>query len=475
MSLKDLNVYEKIIHFLKEGYHKIPVWILNLLAPLFWAIPADKRFGKTFIDTWNMLEKEEYHTKKEFDNLVDVKFVQLVRNCYENIPYYRRIMQELNIKPDDIQGICDLIKFPLLDKDIMQREGMNLVNRNINPKDLIVKHTSGSTGKPKALYFDKSTALREWANVLHLWKRVGYEWGSSRLVLRDIHFQAIDRGVPYQWDAMRRELCVDIHNMSDKNCEIYCRQIEKYKPEYIYGYPSALFQLCEYVGRRKLNHQFKAALLVSETVSDVIRNYIEKTLNVCVYTFYGHTERAVIAGECEKYTHYHIEPTYGYVEIIDENGNVIEDNREGEIVATGFTNMAMPLIRYRTGDLGQWDINTECSCGRYHKILKCVSGRTVDFFFDYEGKKVNATAIRYKLVSLYHVLEFQFVQKETGKVELHIIPDINFSIDDENKLVNLLKEDTVNKIDFKVIKCKELQRESNGKKRLVIQNVNKEV
>ena len=153
-------------------------------------------------------------------------------------------------------------------------------------------------------------------------------------------------------------------------------------------------------------------MTISETVTDSIRVYIEKTLNTRVYSFYGHTERAAIAGECEKHTHYHVEPTYGYIEIIDENGNVIEDDRPGEIVTTGFTNEVMPLIRYKTGDIGQWDLETSCECGRYYKMLKRVYGRTADFLYDYKKQKINFTAIREQLIYDFHVLEFQFIQTE---------------------------------------------------------------
>lgn len=470
ISVKGLN--ENLINFAKSIYNKIPVGLLNFFAPIFWAIPARIRYGNTFVNTWDMLEKEEFHTREEFDELVDRNFMQIIQICYEKVPYYREMMDKLSLTPDSFRGgVKNIEKLPFLNKDIILEQGLNLVNCDIKRKDMVIKHTSGSTGYPKTLYFDKGTALREWANVLHLWKRVGYEWGSSRLVMCDFHFRAIDKGQHYQWDAMRRDLLVDIHDMTDQNCEIYCRQVEKHKPEFIYGYASAVFQLCEYINKRKLNHQFKAALLISETISDAIREYIQKVLNVRVYSFYGSSERAAIAGECERYTHYHVEPTYGYVEIIDENGEVIEDDRPGEIVVTGFTNTVMPLLRYRIGDVGQWDTETKCDCGRYHKILKYVNGRTSDFLYDRDGVKKGITAIRTSDITEHHVLEYQFVQNEIGKVQLHIIADTAFSQQDEEKLLNLLKEDTAQKINFKIVKCEQLQRESNGKKRQVIQKI----
>ncbi len=97
------------------------------------------------------------------------------------------------------------------------------------------------------------------------------------------------------------------------------------------------------------------------------KEYVEKIFNTKVFSFYGHSERLVIAGECEYSTEYHVEPLYGYCEIIDEQGAA---SQFGEIVATGFLNNDMPLIRYKTGDMASWSQTPTCKCGRCYKDLK---------------------------------------------------------------------------------------------------------
>ncbi len=464
------GIADKLIKNLKHIYNKIPIPILNSIGRLFWLIPPRIRFGHTFIETWEMLERHEFHTKEEFDELVNENFISLVKTC-STIPHYKDVMEKNRIDPNEITGIEDLKKFPIIDKEIIRKEQKNLISMQVEKENIVIKHTSGSTGLPLDIYFDNATTMREWANVLHLWKRVGYKWESSRLVLRDVRFKALEKGVPYQWDSLRRELSINVHNMSDSNCFIYCKQIERRKPEFIYGYPSVVFQLCEYIELHPIQHHFKAALLISETVTDTIRTYIEKVLNLRVYSFYGQTERVAIAGECEEYSHYHVEPTYGYVEIIDENGELIEDDRVGELVVTGFTNKIMPFIRYRTGDLGCWDTQTKCKCGRYHKVIKYINGRTADYLLDKHGGKISINAFRTNSIGLYNILEYQFEQNELGIVVLKLITNSKYSIYDEQELLKLLSEDADFNIEFKLQKCSAIPCGANGKTRQVIQNI----
>lgn len=462
---------ERIINFAKEVYSKIPLPVLNLAAPLFWKIPGSIRYGSTFIETWNMLEKEEFHTEEEFNSLINDRFIELIKYCYKNVPYYHDMMDTNRINPNEINGIEEIELFPFLDKIIIKEQGSKMLSTSVNLDSCTIKHTSGSTGTPLEIFFDKGTALREWANVMHLWKRIGYRWDSSRLVLRDVHFRALDKGVPYQWDAMRKELSIDIRDMSSHACSLYCKQIDKVKPEYVFGYPSAVVQLCEYIDSNPIRHHFSGVILISETVYDSVREYISRVLNTKVYSYYGQTERIVLAGECENYTHYHIEPTYGYAEIIDEMGQVIKDDRPGELVVTGFTNRVMPFVRYRTGDIAQWDVCSKCGCGRYHRVLKRVHGRTADYLYSKEGNKYNVSAIRTNSIGDFHIIGYQFIQEEMGVVEVRIIPDKSFSITDEESVLRMLREDTKGNIDFRIVVTDKLKQGKNGKVRQVVQNI----
>ena len=114
----------------------------------------------------------------------------------------------------------------------------------------------------------------------------------------------------------------------------------------------------------------QAILCTSENIYPGQRELLEEVFQCRVYTFYGHAERVVSAGECEKSTYYHVFPEYGIMELIKEGGKTAQsDGDSGIIVGTGLTNYIMPLIRYRTDDIGVYT-NEKCSCNREYQLLK---------------------------------------------------------------------------------------------------------
>lgn len=462
---------DQIIGFAKKNYKKIPVPLLNLAAPFFYLIPAKFRYGKVFMDTWNALEKEENLTQAEYDELVDTQFRNIIQHCYQHVPFYRDWFVQAGLTPDDFQTIKDITKLPIIDKETVRLQGERMLADNLDPDKLITKSTSGSTGLPLFIYFEKSTEMREWANVMHIWKRVGYRWDSSRATFRSNKSFRDFGNSSYYWDGARKELRCNVHNMDAQHCEDYCRAIEKYKPEFLYGYPSSIFQLCKYIESRKLRHQFKAVLLVSETLTDEMRVFIERVLQTRTYIFYGHTERAAMAAPCEASNSYHVVPSYGYIEILDNHDDQIQDESIGEIVVTGFTNFAMPLLRYRTADLAQWDTEPHCACHRVGPRVKRISGRTADFFYTRSGCLQNVNSYTYSSYHKYRVLQFQFRQFEFGKVDMYIVVDQGHTEEDLAGLRQLMEKESEGQVDFTIHVCETIPAGANGKFRMVIQNI----
>lgn len=462
---------DQLIGLVKKYYKKIPLPLLNLAAPLFYLIPAKFRYGQVFTETWNALEQEELLTEAEQAELVNRRFREIIAHCFRNVPYYREEFARLGLTPEDFQTVADIVKLPVIDKETIRLHGEKMLAENLDRTKLITKSTSGSTGLPLTLYFEKSTEMREWANVMHIWKRVGYRWDSSRATFRSNKSFQDYKETNHYWDATRKELRCNIHNMDDLHCEEYCRAIEKYKPEFIYGYPSSIFQFCKYVSHRQLHHQFRAALIVSETLTEEMRAYIERILHLKTYIFYGHTERAAMAAPCEFSRSYHVVPSYGYVELLDKDGSQIFDDSIGEIVVTGFTNYAMPLLRYRTADLAQWDTGAACPCGRPGPRLKTIVGRTADFFYTKDGILQNVNAYTYSAYHKFKILQFQFRQSEYGKVDMYIVVDSGYSPEDAAALRQFMQKESEGQVEFTIHLCDHIPAGDNGKVRMVVQNI----
>lgn len=463
------------IDSVKKVYTNIPLWVTNSFSPIYYSIPESKRYGKTFDQQNKYLNNIENLSDDRINELINVEFVEMVKHAYYNVPYYNNLFDEHGLEISSIKDTRDIQRIPFLTKEILKSQSERLIANNVNGKGLQYITTSGSTGNPVGFYVDSDSTMKEWAYTLHIWKRVGYAPNSSRLLLRGKTFWAQKKkGESWQYDALKRELSCDIFDMNDDNLEQYCKAIEKYKPEFVHGYMSAIISLCKYIKRRNrgLNHQFKAILAVSENVIDEQRLYAEKVLNTRVFSFYGHSERLVIAGECEYSNEYHVEPLYGYAEIVDKNGVQIKSNDSGELVTTGFCNKGMPLLRYKTGDISSWSPKGICKCGRSHARLTGVQGRwKQDVLVNCDKVLVSLTAINMHSDLFDKVLRYQFFQENVGEVVLKILPINTLNSSDTDRILKELNEKTQGKIIYRIVLVDELPIKKNGKYSIVDQRL----
>lgn len=463
-----------MLHIILKIYKRIPVSFLNLLAFFFYLIPKKYRYGKIFHNQYEYLKKSEIKSEEDRKKKENFLFVRTVKNAYENVPYYRRIFDDNGINVDNIRSIEDIHIIPFIDKKIIQDNKQKMISNKCNIKRMKYVTTSGSTGEPLGFYQDKDIMMREWAYTNYIWSRVGYKPDSSRLVLRGKVFHEQLRGKNWQWDALKRELSCNIFNMTEITMEEYCIAIEKYKPEFIHGYMSAIMILAKYVEHRQLKHKFKAVLATSESILVYQREFVEKIFGTRVFSFYGHSERLVMAAECEESNEYHIEPEYGYAEIIDASGNVImEPGVEGELVATGFMNTGMPLIRYRTGDIAAWsECNKVCKCGRPHLRIKYIAGRKQDILVNKQGALISLTAINFHSKVFEHIRKYQFCQEKIGETVLKIVTSESFEKSELLEIDKQLMEKMGNQFDIKIQIVSDIPVGKNGKYKLVEQKMN---
>lgn len=459
-----------LINFVKDNYSRLPPWLLRFGGTAYYLLPRRLRYGKDFCDTTRLLQQTEFMSRDELDALVNERFLHTVRNAYENVPFYRRRFDEHGVQMDLIRDISDITRLPTMTKSDIRAAGHDLLSRKVDPAGLLLVKTSGTSGEPIDLYQPQSMTMTEWAYTLHIWSRLGYRPESSRLVLRAKrhHPGAGDPDIFY--DHLRRELVCNIFNMSPGNMERYCLAIERYRPEYIHCYMSSIMAFAHFVHSRPggLKHRFKGIFPVSECVLPRQRQFLEETFACPVLPFYGHSERQLIAGECEHSTDYHIEPLYGYGEILTPGG---DPTRQGELVVTGFLNDAMPLIRYRTGDMAAWSDRESCPCGRAHTRIGALTGRAgTDVLVDCDGIVISPHMIN-RYGELDGIQRYKFIQHVPGEVTLRMVPGPAFHRDALRSIDELLKTKLQGRIRFRVELVDDLPLLPNGKFRMVEQHI----
>ena len=183
---------------------------------------------------------------------------------------------------------------------------------------------------------------------------------------------------------------------------------------------------------------------------------------------------AVLAGECEKSTYYHIFPEYGIVELIGNDGKpVTDEDVMGEIVATGFNNFIFPFIRYKTMDLGVYT-NKKCECGRDYPLLKRVEGRLQEFIVASDGSLIALGPAIFGIhdAEWTKVKQIQFLQEEAGRLTILVVKDPSYS-DSEIKsyVLRLFKARLEGRCKLNVEFADHIPRTQSGKYRFLIQKL----
>ncbi|MBU3180282.1 phenylacetate--CoA ligase family protein [Clostridium psychrophilum] len=456
---------------IKQIIKKMPDIIKKPIINSYNSLPDVFKYGKIFNNTYKFLKLSETWSEKQLSEYQLKKVKEIIKYSYANVPYYKRLFNENNIKPEYIQDLNDLKRIPYLTKEIIQNNLDDLISKEYNKKDLRYVTTGGSTGIPMGFYQDKSREQKiEWAYTANLWSRIGYD-------IKKSYKMVILRGnIPKvgDYEYIGNNLILSSFNLIENNMDNYIKRIIDFKPDFIQAYPSTISLLSKHIIDSNINiscPNLKAIICASENLYDFQRKQLEQAFNTRVYSFYGHTEHSCLAGECEKSNYYHLQSEYGYTELINESGHdVLEEDEAGEIVCTGFNNHIFPFIRYRTGDIAI-NSNEECSCKRNYKLIKKIEGRQQDYFIDKTGSKVTFIYCDVALWEVKHkIYLYQYVQNELGRVELYIQCKIEFTKEDKECVIRDFKK-FYPRFDIELYFTDHIEKTKVGKFRYLVQNI----
>lgn len=464
--MSDIRI--KILNF----YDKIPVIIQIGLNNLINYLPKEIIYGKTFIFIRDEIRKTEFYSTEEIKNYQLNRLKDTLVYSYENCEYYKELFNRSGFNPYIFNDLKDFSKIPYLDKKLIRENLKNILNKNYKSKDYKYVTTGGSTGIPLGFYLDKDISIKEWAFMTEQWKRIGYDLKDKRVVIRGFITNKGDNKLWYK-NPLRNELILSSFHMTDYNMRMYMELINEFKPQYIHCYPSSIYNLARFLNKNRdiKIPKLKGILAGSENVYDYERKLVEEVFQCRFYSWYGQSEKVILAGECESSEYYHVFPQYGYIELIDTKGKVInEEEKEGEIVGTGFLNKAMPFIRYKTGDIAKYT-SVKCSCGRNYLLLKKIQGRLQEYIVCKDKNLVSFTAINMHSSIFDNVLKYQFYQDKIGVVILRIVRDKLYCKNDTELILYEINKKFNNQVAVTIEFMDEIELTINGKYKVVEQKL----
>lgn len=432
-------------------------------------IPIHYRLGgRAFSKTYNFLLKSEFWTPQQNIHYQRKRLDELMHHIHKNVPFYKNYSF---ICDDSFKTLEDL---PVLSKEDIQKNMSQFVSEDFSKVNTYSVTTGGTSGNQLKFYLDNSTYGTEWAYVAAAWSRVGYIPGDRLISFRGVEFKNADRGVYWQDNPVYNTLEMSPFHISPETMPAYVSIIKKVKPKFIHGYPSAISFFAKYMEDSGVSISgIKAVFAVSENVYPEQRAIIERVFHARFFSFYGMSEKVIMAPECEKDTSYHAFPQYGVTEILDKNGDPVGEGECGELVGSGFMNRCMPFVRYRTGDFASYT-KEPCSCGRHHLVLKDVKGRwDADVVIGKNGARIPAAAMNFHSEIFKDINKFQFHQVSEGHVTLRIVLKEGLLYLDENKLIQQIQTKTGNNLEISVEYVDDIQLTSRGKYKMIIQEINK--
>ena len=308
----------------------------------------------------------------------DERLVKQVRHVYENVPYYRNLMDKKGVAPEDIRSVDDLHKLPFLTKDDLRDAypyGLLAVPRS---EVVRIQSTSGTTGRRVVAFYTQ--------HDIDLWdeccaRAIVAAGGTSEDVVQVSYGYGLFTGGA-GLNGGSHKLGAMTLPMSSGNTERQIQFMCDLGATILCCTPSYAAYLGESIRERGLQDQLqlKAGIFGAEAWSEEMRRDIEDTLGIKAYDIYGLTEISGpgVAFECEAQTGMHINEDHFIAEIIDPNtGEVLPDGEKGELVFTCLTKEAFPLLRYRTRDICVLS-REECPCGRTHVKMSKPMGRSDD-------------------------------------------------------------------------------------------------
>ncbi|MDO5819846.1 MAG: phenylacetate--CoA ligase [Methanobrevibacter sp.] len=326
---------------------------------------------------WN--ENAECMDRQEKEEMQLALLQKQVKRVYEKVPFYKEKFDEAGFHPDDLKTLEDIRKIPFTTKaDLRDAYPFGLFA--VDDDEIIEIHsTSGTTGTPVVSgYTQKDIDI--WGECTA--RAIAMAGGDKNSKIQNSYGYGLFTG-GFGIDHGAKYMGATVIPMSAGNTARQLKIMEDFKSDILTCTPSYAMYLAESLEKEGYTAEdisLKGGIFGAEMWTEEMRKSLEEKLGITAHNIYGLTELMGpgVAAECKYQTGLHIQEDHFYPEIIDsETGEVLGDDKEGELVLTNLTREGMPVIRFRTKDITTLR-RDECPCGRTTVRMDRITGRSDD-------------------------------------------------------------------------------------------------
>ncbi|RAR72911.1 phenylacetate--CoA ligase family protein [Flavobacterium aciduliphilum] len=371
--------------------------------------------------------------EEDFEKYIMNQREEIVLFHLQNNTFYKSFADRTNIESWN--------SIPVLTKKDFQKPLKDRLSKGFSSKNSYINKTSGSSGDPFIFAKDKFSHALTWANIFNRFGWFGIDFNSS--------LQARFYGIPLDFMGYTKERFKDflshryrfpIFDLSDMILEKTVEKFRTKKFDYINGYTSSIVLFAKYLQKqdivlKTICPSLKCCVVTSEMLFEDDKKVMEKQFGVPIINEYGASELDVIAFQNPD-GEWQVNSETLFIEILDENNNVLPYGKEGRIVITSLYNKAHPFIRYDIGDIGVLDEKST----KKKPILKKLIGRTNDVAILPSGKKSPGLTFYYITKSIIeddgNVKEFVIKQTKIDTFEIEYVSQNNLT---EDQILNIEK------------------------------------
>ena len=401
------------------------------------------------------LERTQRFDAASLKNIQLERAQELVTHCYEYVPYYRKLFKKIGFIPSDMRTLDDLKAIPVLTKEMIRQNAADLLATNARIFGPSLSHSGGTTGTALEFYVDRPSNIMEFAAVWRHWNWAGYRFGDR---FCDLRGRIIKGKKPYVYDRRLNALFLSSYRMTPRLVREYAVAMRSFKPVIIRGYPSAIDVFAQFLCEEGIDDiRPKAVVTSSETLLAHQRKNVERAFGCVVFDTYGLEERSAAAGQC----------SYGRLHEDSEYGIISYEGPEHEMICTGLHNFAMPLIRYRTNDIGA-PSSERCPCGRGLPVIASIIGRVEDMIRTPDGRYVAGSGLSVALKHSAGIKMSQIVQEKIDAMTIRVVRSAGYGDHDEQKLLAGLRDRVGEAIAIRVEYVDDIPLTAAGKLKFVV-------
>ena len=451
-------------------YNKLPIFLQNVACSWRGRHLLKTRYSQTFRNLLAELNEMQWWEPERLKEYQNQKVRELMAHAYENVPYYNRVMKERGLAPKDFEAAEDLVKMPYLTKEIVRREGKNMIATNINLKrEATATHTSGTTGAGLKYWKSNYATSFQWAVWWRHLNRFGVRFEDSSLNFGGLTVVPFYQKRPPFWREVKslNQVYLSTYHLKEENLGLYIDMIEKHDFVRFAGYPSAMYVLADFL--RRNNHILKRPPKIispgAETLFEVHRELFTKWFGSPVTSQYGMSE-AVVNCSCCKKNVFHVDMELGVLET--KNIRQTPNGQTAFVIGTGIQDYVQPFIRYKIDDVITL-VDKECDCGIHSQGISFIDGRVESLITTPDGRQVGRLDHVFKDITT--VRETQLVQDALDSVIIKVVPDTGFDVSSEREIIAQMTHYLGNEMSFSIEKVDSIQRTKSGKFRFVISNI----